>query len=142
MKKFALLVSALVISAGLFARPDEPTPPEHSSFSWHTVTLIDYKPGAEDSARELIKKFESATLSAGISLPVVHWFKNGKYDLVVTWTLDKSPESDQWTWSPDNENWWQALVAQEGSAEAASEIKSDYDALVASTVTKIARKAK
>ena len=142
MKKFALFVSALVISAGLFAHPDEPTPPEHSSFSWHTVTLIDYKPGAEDSARELIKKFESATLSAGISLPVVHWFKNGKYDLVVTWTLDKSPESDQWTWSPDDENWWQALVAQEGSAEAASEVKNDYDALVASTVTKIARKAK
>jgi len=142
MKKFVFLASALVISAGLFAHPDEPTPPEHSNFSWHTVTLIDYKPGAEDSARELIKKFESATLSAGMALPDVHWFENGKYDLVVTWKLDKSPEGDQWTWSPDDDHWWKALVAQEGSAEAASQIKSDYNALVASTVTKIARKAK
>ena len=142
MKKFALLVSALVISAGLFAHPDEPKPPANSHFSWHTVTLIDYKPGAEDAARELIKKFESATLSAGIALPVVHWFENGKYDLVVTWKLDKSPESDQWTWSPDNDNWWKALVAQEGSAEAASAVKDNYEALVASSVTKIARKAK
>jgi hypothetical protein len=142
MKKFALLLTASAICALLLAHPDEPTPPEHSSFSWHTVTLIDYKPDAEDAAREMVKKFESATLSAGISLPVVHWFENGKYDLVVTWKLDKSPESDHWTWSPESETWWKAFVEQEGSAEAATQIKNNYEALVASSVTKIARKAK
>ena len=142
MKNFAVFVSALFISAGLFAHPDEPIPSDPSSYSWHTVTVVDYKPGTEESARQLIKKFESASLAAGTALPVIHWFEKGKYDLVVTWNLEKSPENDKWIWSPEGEDWWKALVAQEGSAEAARKIQDEYSALVASSVTNIARKAK
>ena len=142
MKNLSLLVSVLFISAGLFAHPDEPTPPNHSNYSWHTVTLVDYMPGTEESARQLIKKFESASAAAGTQVPVIHWFETGKYDVVVTWNLEKSPEKDQWTWSPDGESFWKALVAQEGSAEAARKIQDEYSALVASSVTNIARKAK
>jgi hypothetical protein len=142
MKNLAVFASALFISAGLFAHPDEPIPSDPSSYSWHTVTVVDYKPGTEESARQLIEKFESASLAAGTSSPVIHWFENGKYDLVVTWNLEKSPENDKWIWSPEGEDWWKALVAQEGSAEAARKIQDEYSALVASSVTNIARKAK
>ena len=142
MKNLALLASVLFISAGLFAHPDEPTPSKHSNYSWHTVTLVDYMPGTEESARQLIIKFESASIAAGAQAPVIHWFETGKYDVVVTWNLEKSPEKDQWTWSPDGESFWKALVAQEGSAEAARKIQDEYSALVASSVTNIARKAK
>lgn len=142
MKNLAVFVSALFISAGLFAHPDEPIPSDPSSYSWHTVTLVDYLPGTEESARQLIKKFESASVSAGAAAPVIHWFETGKYDLVITWNLEKSPEKDQWTWSPDGESFLKALVAQEGSAEAARKIQDEYSALVASSVTRVARKAK
>jgi len=142
MNKIAILLSALFFCAGLIAHPDEPIPPDHSGFSWHTVSLIDFKPGTEDSARKLVEKFESAALSAGMTPPDMHWFKNGKYDLVVTWKLDKSPESDQWSWCPEGESWMNTLTAQEGSLEAARKAQHDYDALVASSVNKVARKAK
>ena len=142
MKKFTLIVMAMFISLGLFAHPDEPIPAEHSAFSWHTVTLVDYKTGTEETVRQLISKFESASEAAGTTAPVIYWFETGKYDLVITWNLEKSPSNDQWTWSPQGEDFWNALVAQEGSVEAARKIQNDYSALVASSVTNIARKAK
>ena len=142
MKKLTLYVSTLCISAGLFAHPDEPIPSKNANYSWHTVTVVDYKPGMEESARQLIQKFESASVAAGTAQPVIHWFETGKYDLVVTWNLDKSPANDKWAWSPEGEDWLNALVAQEGSVEAAQQIQNDYTALIASSVTKVARKAK
>jgi hypothetical protein len=142
MKKFALFVCALIFSSGLFVYSDEPVPSDPSNYSWHSVTLVDYKPGSEESAKQFIEKFEKASLAAGIALPVIHWFTNGKYDLVVTCKLDESPSSDQWVWSPDNDAWWKALVTQEGSVEAANKVQNDYNALVASSVTKVARTAK
>jgi hypothetical protein len=103
---------------------------------------VDYKAGTEETARQLISKFTSASEAAGTPAPVIHWFENGKYDLVVTWTLKNSPSKEQWTWSPQGESFWNALVAQEGSVEAARKVQDDYNALVASSVTNISRKAK
>jgi len=142
MKNLALFVSVLFLSAGLFAHPDEPIPSDPSSYSWHTVTVVDYKPGTEESVRQFIEKFESASLAAGTAAPVIHWFENGKYDLVITWKLEKSPTDDTWTWSPEGEDWLKALASQEGSVEAARKVQDDYQALIASSVTNISRKAK
>ena len=142
MKKFLLFALALFIGAGLYAIPDEPVPSNRTAYSWHTVTLVDYKPGAEESARELIQKFESASEAAGTSKPQIHWFDSGKYDLVITWNLVNSPASDEWTWSPEGEDWLKALVSQEGSEEAAKKVQEEYRSLVASSVTNVARKAK
>jgi hypothetical protein len=142
MKKFLLFAFTLFIGAGLSARADEPVPSNHSSYSWHTVTLVDYKPGTEESVKQLIQKFESASLAAGTIKPQIHWFESGKYDLVITWNLQNSPASDQWTWSPEGEDWWTALVSQEGSEEAAKKVQEEYNSLIASSVTNVARKAK
>lgn len=141
MKRFTLIVSALLISAGLFARLDEPTSPKHSNYSWHTVTLVDYLPGTEETARQFIAKFETASVAAGTQVPVIHWFESGKYDLVITWNLESSPETDQWIWSPEGESFWKALAEQEGSMEAATKLQDEYRALVASSHTNIARRA-
>lgn len=142
MKKLALFISTMFIGAGLFAHPDEPIPSDPSGYSWHTVTVVEYKPGSEESARQLIKKFESASVAAGIATPVIHWFETGKYDLVLTWNLDKSPATDKWVWSPEGNDWLNALVAQEGSVESALQLQNDYTALIASSVTNVARMAK
>ena len=142
MKNFVLSLIVFFVTVGLFAHPDEPVPSDTPSYSWHTVILVDYKPGAEASAKELIKKFESACVAAGTSAAKMHWFNSGKYDLVVTWHLENSPSEDQWTWCPDSEDWWNALVKQEGSVEAAQQVQEEYKSLVASSVTSVARKAK
>lgn len=142
MKKFLVFTVAFFIGASLSARPDEPVPTNHSNYSWHTVTLVDYKPGMEESAKQLIQRFESASLAAGMSKPLMHWFETGKYDLVITWKLDNDPTDTQWTWSPETEEWWKALVTQEGSVEVAKRLQDEYHALIASSVTNLARKAK
>ncbi len=71
----------------------------------------------------------------------MHWFETGKYDLVITWKMDHSPENDNWTWCPEEKEWWNALVTQEGSEEAARKIQSEYSALIETSVTNVSRKA-
>lgn len=142
MKKLVVLIAPLLMSALLHAYTEEPSTPKHSEDSWHSITIIDYKPGTEDAARELIQKFEEASENAGTLTPVLYWFKSGKYDLVVTWELKEGPVDFQGNWSPDGDKWWSALVALEGSEEAAKKLQSDYNEMIASSVTNIARKAK
>ena len=142
MKKFFTLIAPLFISAVLSAHPDEPTPPVNTDVMWHTITVIDYKPGTVDEAQVRIEKFETASETAGTTLPVIYWFESGKYDLVVTWKLKDGPADLKGKWSPDGNTWWNALVAQEGSEEAALQLQSTYNELIASSVTSVARKAK
>ncbi len=142
MKKILTLIVPLFLSAFLFAHPEEPTPSVNSDVMWHTITVVDYKPGAENEAKALIQKFETASETAGASLPVIYWFESGKYDLVITWMLSDGPADLQGKWSPDGASWWNALVAQEGSEEAALKLQAQYNELVASSVTRVARKAK
>jgi len=142
MNKIFTLIAPLFISAILSAHPEEPTPPVNSDVMWHTITVVDYKPGTVDEAKVIIEKFESASETTGANLPVIYWFESGKYDLVVTWKLKDGPADLQGKWSPDGNNWWNALVAQEGSEEAALQLETTYNELIASSVTSVARKAK
>ncbi|MEA3460265.1 MAG: hypothetical protein U9R49_00210 [Bacteroidota bacterium] len=142
MKKLLALAAPLFISALLLAHPEEPTPTDESDVMWHTITVIDYKPGTVDAAKEIIQKFEAASEKAGTSSPVIYWFESGKYDLVVTWKLPDGPADLQGKWNPAGETWWKALVAQEGSEDAATLLQSNYNALIASSHTSVSRKAK
>ncbi|MCK5692871.1 MAG: hypothetical protein KAI08_08480 [Bacteroidales bacterium] len=142
MKKFFVLLAPLFLSAFLSARPEEPTPSVNNDVMWHTITVIDYKPGTTDAAKALIQKFETASVTSGTILPEIYWFESGKYDLVVTWKLQNGPADLQEKWSPAGDTWWNALVAQEGSEAAAKKLQADYNELVASSVTSVARKAK
>jgi len=142
MKKILLLVMPLFMSVILYAHPEEPTPSENRAVVWHTITVIDYKPGTVDAAKEFIKKFESASEKSETPSPVIYWFESGKYDLVITWEFKEQPASPEGGWSPaGNARWWRALVAQEGSEEAARQLQDNYNELIASTVSNVARKA-
>ncbi len=142
MKKFIVLLLPLFVSAMLMAHPDEPEASVNADVMWHTITVIDYKPGAVDNAKELIQKFEAASEKAGIPAPAIYWFESGKYDVVVTWKLQDGPADLEGKWNPAGETWWTALVDQEGSEEAAVKLQSSYNELIAASHTSIARKAK
>ena len=142
MKKIFILIAPLLLCGVLSLHSEDPTPSRKTEVVWHTVTLIDYKPGTIDAAKALIEKFEAASETAQCVLPETLWLESGKYDLVLTWKLKDGPADLQDTWSPEGDTWWKALVAQEGSEEAARKLQTDYNALIANSVTSVARKAK
>lgn len=139
MKLFFTLIAPLFLSTMLNAHPDKPLPPEDKKVSWHSVTMIDYKSGTLDEVKELIRKFESASETAGTVLPELYWLKSGKYDLVLTWKLEDGESDFQGKWSPYGESWWNALVELEGSEEAAAKLQAQYDSLVVSSHTTLSR---
>jgi hypothetical protein len=141
MKKIFTLIVPVLLSAVLSAHPDEPKPSAKNNVLWHSITMIEYKPGTVDEARILIQKFDAASEAAGTALPDTYWFESGKYDLIVTWKLNEGNTDFEGKWSPYGEAWWNALVEQEGSEEAATKLQTDYNNLVASSVTSVARRA-
>ena len=142
MKKITSIAASLLISMGIFAQNEEPKPVKHSEVTWHTVSVVEFKPGKVQDAKKIIAKFESAGAAAQTPGPVVYWFETGKYDMVVIWELEEGPSDLEWSWSPDGVNWWKAFVAQEGSKEAAQKLQDEYNSLIASSVKNIARKSK
>ena len=143
MKKIALIIPMLLMSAIIFSHPpDEPNPVNLSDVSWHSIRLVEFENGRIDEVKDIIHKFETASTSAGIPPTSVRWFESGKYDLVVIWEMDQQPAVSEWNWSPQVDKWWSSFVAQEGSEEAAQKIQDQYKSLVTSTVTNIARKSK
>lgn len=142
MKKYILVVAALFAAVHLFALQEELITSSDSNLVWHSITVIDYQPGTVETAKEIIQKFISASEAAGIPIPVTYWFESGKYDLVVTLELRNGPDDKEGQWSPESVKWWNALVAQEGSEEAARKLHEDYKALVVSSVSSISCKVK
>lgn len=143
MKKLSLLIPFLLMSALIFAHPpDEPNPVSVNDVSWHSIRLVEFETGSLNEVKQIIKKFETASEAAGLSATSLRWFESGKYDLVVIWEFNQKPAGDEWNWSPLADQWWNSLVAQEGSEEAATQIQDKYKSLVTSTVTNIARKSK
>lgn len=141
MKKLLSTIVPLFLVALITVHAEEPASKKDKHFTWHSITMIEYKPGTLDEVKTLIQKFESASESAGTDVPDLYWFKSGKYDLVLTWKLEEGNTDFQGRWSPYGEPWWKALVEQEGSEEAAGKLQSHYNDLVASSVTTLARKA-
>jgi len=142
MKSTLVFIVTLMTGALLTAHAEEPQTAKKSDVVWHTITVVDYKPGTNETALAIIQKFDSASRSSGTSLPDIHWLESGKYDLVITWKLKDGPADLKGRWSPDGDAWWNALVAQEGSEEAAAKLQSDYNELIESSITSVARKAK
>jgi hypothetical protein len=142
MKKYFIFVAALLSGVHLLALQEEPVPSSDSNLLWHSITVIDYKPGTVETAKEIIQKFESASEAAGTPIPETYWLKSGKYDLVVTLELKNGPDDTEGQWSPESVKWWNALVAQEGSEEGARKLQEDYNALVESSVSSVSCKAK
>lgn len=143
MKKITIILPLLLMSGIIFAHPpDDPIPGNLSGVSWHSIRLIEFENGHIDEVKDIINKFETASVSAGIPATSVRWFESGKYDLVVIWEMDQKPAVAEWSWSPQVDKWWTSFVAQEGSEEAAQKIQDQYKSLVQSSVTNIARKSK
>lgn len=141
MKKILILMIPLFFGALLMAHTEEPTPSKNKGVLWHSITVIDLKPGTTGDVKALIEKFEAASESAGTAQAEIYWFESGKYDMIVTWKLNEEVSDFQGKWSPFGERWWNALVELEGSEDAAIKLQDDYNQLVATSLTSVARVA-
>ncbi len=142
MKFFSLLIILFLGGGLLLAQTDDPLSSTSSDVTWRTVSLVDYKPGKTGAAKEIIRKFESASRHSDTPTPHVYWLETGKYDLIVVWEMQEEPVDASYLWCPDESGWWNTFVTQEGSEEAAQKLQQDYYELIASSVTNVARESR
>jgi hypothetical protein len=142
MRRIAFIWAILLVGVVVLNAQTDPQPAKYKDVTWHSITLVDFKSGETQHAKEIIEKFESAGKSAGTPTPKTYWFTTGKYDMMVIWKLEGGPADLEWNWSPDGVEWWKAFVAQEGSEEAANKLQSEYGSLIANSTTNIARKSR
>ncbi len=102
------------------------------------VVFVSYKPGKAGEAYGIINDhFAPAGAAAGLPGPVVIHFQSGAWDASFHWRLEDGLADLEWRRSPNNVAFRAALVAQEGSEDAADEIFDRYDSLIARTSTVI-----
>jgi len=141
MKRIALFSLTAIFSLSLMGQMEEPEPTKHDA-TWHSLVLVDFKPGKTGDAKKIIEKYQSAAKSAGTDQPQQYWFSTGKYDMMLIWDMPNGPSDLEWDWSPRGVAWYNAMVKQEGSAEAVQMLQDDYSKLVAGSTSHIIRKDK
>ena len=98
------------------------------------VVFVSYKPGKAGEAYGIINDhFAPAGMAAGLPGPVAIHFQSGPWDAAYHWRLDDGLADLEWRISPNNVAFRAALIANEGSEEAADEIIDRYDSLIART---------
>ncbi len=98
------------------------------------VVFVSYKPGKAGEAYGIINDhFAPAAAAAGLPGPVAIHFQSGAWDAAYHWRLENGLADLEWLRSPSTVAFRAALAAQEGSEEAADEIRDRYDSLIART---------
>lgn len=138
MKKFMILMLMLGMGAFVFAQ-DEMKPMKYEGSTWYEMNYMDLKPGKTSAVKKLIKKYETASESAGTPMPHLYWCVTGKYDLLVVWKMDGGPSDLEWKWQQSGIDWWKAFVKQEGSEEAANKVQEEFDSYIAGSNSQIVR---
>jgi len=103
-----------------------------------SVTFVSFKPGMRGEAFGIIDDhFVPASIAAGTAQPVAVHFQTGPWDASFHWRLENGMADLEWFTSPRDVKWRAALVAQEGSEEAADALQASFTATIARSVTAV-----
>lgn len=108
--------------------------------SWHQVAFVKFKAGMADSAMKII---DNHFMKAGMAMesdaegPKIMRFRSGEWDIMMLWPM-KGIEDLEWEVSPEDVEWWQKMVEQEGGEEKASKLMKNYMDMVANSTTYLA----
>jgi len=131
---FALaLVAALLVTGtpDAHAQEEAPVPTRYENVDWHSVVMMDFKPGKRARAMEIIDDhFIPASKTAGTNLPVMVELQAGEWDVMMLWPMKDGPSAMEWEISPDGIKWRTALNEAIGSTEKADELWQEYMSLV------------
>lgn len=99
---------------------------------WKRIFLIDFKPGKNDRANEIIRNyFMKADQTAGISGPSFAVdLMSGEWDILVAFDMKGGVDDLNWEISPDDEKWMKAMGTLAGSPEKAKAILDEWAGLI------------
>ncbi len=133
----ALFTTALAaVSLAVLAVPAAAQEEEEARTTW-TVTAIELNDGAGGRWEEIIMDhLMPAYDAAGLDRPQLHWvMANNDWDYVVINTMPRGMGTFDTHDNPERRAIWEAMVAQEGSEEAARAMFDELDSLEKRTTT-------
>lgn len=121
----AIVLVTFVVETGL--SQDLPKAKKMENTVWHSVVMVDYKPGKTGEALGIIRNhFMKAGEKSGTPGPSqMLEMRSGDWDLMLVWDMDDISDMN-WEVSPENEKWWKALADQEGGNDKAMEVWQKY----------------
>lgn len=127
-----LVAALLVIGApDAYAQEEAPEPTRFENVDWHSVVMLDFKPGKQGRAMEIIDDhFIPASQEAGTGMPVMIELQAGEWDAIMVWAMDDGPSAMEWEVSPDGIKWRTALNKAMGGAEKADALWQEYMSLI------------
>lgn len=98
---------------------------------YYTLSMVDFKPGMNDEAWEIIyDHFVPVDMAIGRKV-IPFDIQSGGWDHAVFFPMGGNTDELEWSRSPQDVAWWNALVAQEGGEEAAEALMARFNGLVA-----------
>lgn len=120
---------------------DLPTARQRGNVNFVEMVQVKYKTGMSGAAAMHINKyFVPASKAAGTAEPITLHMQTGEWDAVFFWSHGGSMASFDWPVNEDDEKFWAALAEQNGGAENARKLMSDYQAMVENSLQNIAHR--
>ena len=115
-----------------------PTATKHDA-SWATAVDVDFKPGQEGAALDIVyDHLQPAAEAIGWNVLVIE-YETGEWDARYVLPLTDGPANLEWAVSQTGEGWWAELARREGGAEAAFAMWQEYLDKVARVQSNIIR---
>lgn len=146
MKKLTGYIAGMVFVC-IMAQPgfaqDTPTAKKMENKVWHSVVMVDFKPGTVGEAMGIIQNhFQKAGMKAGVPGPsTMLEMRSGEWDLMLVWDMEDISDMN-WEVSPENEKWWKAMAEQEGGADKAMEVWKKYMSMIDRSTSYLATSTK
>lgn len=134
--KVIVKAALAAVSLAMVTAPVAAQEEEEARTTW-TMTAIELNDGAGGRWEELIMEhLMPAFDDAGLDRPQLHWvMANNDWDYVIIQTLPRGMGTFDTHANPERRALWEAVVAREGSEEAARAMFDELDSLEANTTT-------
>ncbi len=142
MRSFFTLLICICVSTSYVgdAFAQEMEAKKMEGHTWHQLVMVKFQAGMADSAMKII---DNHFMKAGMDMesemppPQVMRLRSGEWDLMMVWTMDSIEDMD-WEMSPDDIEWWQKLVEQEGGEENATKLMRTFDEMITNSTSYLA----
>ncbi len=132
MGKLAKL-AAMGIAASVFAMPAQAQVEAErgEARTTYELRMIDIGPGNGERWQEIVDDhLMPAAAAAGLPAAQIHWPVNGPWDRILVFEMRDGMAELDWHTPPDDAAFFNALIAQEGSMEAAQALMQELNSLV------------
>ena len=129
------VLGLFLLAAPAQAQDEEPEPTRYEDVTWNQVVLVDFKPGKEERAMEIIDEyFDPVVKKAGNQMPRAVELQTGPWDLLLVWTMKDGPSDMTWETSPEEIETMKAAQEMFGQ-EKMEKINDEYSSLIARTTS-------